>query len=171
MTDTNYGPRTKDMVKNALMIFLYEPALQHYKKKLHAISSKNMLLTHADHNSFRYKGTLYNCENTPAPRQWNMLSKLLYPAMEEYLQEWDAICLTEIPQLDGFIVRVMNRTHNHADWLRIFPEGVRYCLQNFSISYATPPVAMSDEDVQVFKQEHSVPLTMMRERLVMNLLY
>ena len=165
-----HDPKTKAQIKNMLYNFLYGHVREVFQKRLEDIITRNMILTNAQHKSFTYKGIFYSCDNTSPPRRMNKLVPQLVPDMEGYLREVTQLNNTELPYVLGFIDQVLNSTNNLQDYLRIFPKSVHKPIQDLINSCPCHDKNLSDEEVQQLQEQNNQSISLMKQRMAINLL-
>jgi hypothetical protein len=170
MEPLRHDPLTKIQIKEALYDFLYTPVVDSMAARLKALIVKNALLGGYHHKSFHHKGVLYSCDDTPAPKRWNRLLPQLKPMMEEYLRDMDAINRRELPFVLGFINQVLNSSNNFGDYLKLFPDCLHPPLQKLQESCPCHTKALGDDTINSMTQTNLVPINMIKQRMVTNLL-
>lgn len=169
--ELQHDPRTKQQIKELLYDLLYRPILQSYQKQLKNIILKNCQLQKSTHESMMYRGEVYvsmDCTTAP-PRMVSPLHAQLKPEMDEYLKELSSLNSHELPYVLGYINQVLNSSNNLPDYLRLFPDSVHQPLLKL-ISYACRNPDLTDEDVETLRTRNAVPIELMKQRLVLNLL-
>lgn len=162
------------MIKDLLYTFLYGPVQKQFKARLDAIITKNTQLLGASHNSFIYKGIVYSCDPSQQPRKMNRLVPQLESLMDAYLKETDHINTHEAPYVLGFIIQVLNSSNDLQDYLKIFPSSIHRPIEDLIESLvASCPCSskqLTEEDIIALQIRNASAITMMKKRLVINLL-
>lgn len=164
-----HDPRNKQMIKNSLQSFLYEPAAQQFKTRLNTLVIRNSILAGYSHKSLTYKGDLYNCDNTKPPKKMNRIVPQLIPAMEDYLKDLKLLQQEEHYVL-GFITQVLNSSNSLQDYLRLLPAAVHRPVEKFIASCPCKESKLTEETVLAFRNRNQQYIDLMKQRMVRNLL-
>lgn len=170
MEQLQHDPRTKQLIKDVLYDFLYDPVVNNFQKRLDVIIVKNALLGGYSHKSFSYKGVLYSSDNGAPPRKANRLVPQLKASMDEYLSDLNAVNEKEIPFVIGFINQVLNSSNNLTDYLRVLPDSVHYPLEKLIDKCPCRDRKLNDDVVTQLKEKNKACIDMMKARMVTNLL-
>lgn len=165
-----YDPRTKQQIKEALYSFLYAPAQKQFKTQLDTLIIRNTILGGYSHKSFSFKGELYTCDTTPAPRKMNRLVTQLVPAMTEYLEEIKHLNDNELPYVIGYINQVLNSSHALQDYFRLLPAAVHRPIEKFSAACPCKQKVLSEDEVIALQHRSQHAINLMKQRMVRNLL-
>lgn len=159
----------KYSIKKSLIDTLYIPVERDLKKRLKAIAEQNCRLLGASHLSFSYKGTVFNTEHTLPPRYSNRLHYSLYGVMCEYLHERGQIDAYEKPLVIGGINHLLNSANNFEDVLLVLPVSLHLDLGDFTQAKAKD--RLTQEELEKLKETLKPAITLMKERMALNLLY
>jgi len=170
MEQLQFDPRTKAMVKDSLYEFLYGPVQRNYQSRLDSLIIRNTIAGGYATKSFHYKGNQYHCESGRPPRGWNKLMPHFKTEMDELLAEFDEINKREIPFVVGFIGQVLNASDSFVDYLRVFPDSVHQPIQKIMQTCPCCNQQLSDDKVDALITKHNNTITMMKHRMVQNLL-
>lgn len=170
METLQHDPFTKTQIKNALHAFLYDPVKKAFETRKEILVSKNSVLGGFTHRHFLYKGVVYNIETTPAPAKKNKLLPQLRDEMEDYLADLHRLNVEEMPYVVGFINHVLNTSNDFHDYLRLLPESVHQPIHALMATCPCRLQHLSDEAVAAFKAKNAESITLMKSRLVNNLL-
>jgi len=165
-----HDPRTKQNIKDMLYKVLYDPVQRQLKTQIDDIIMRNTIIGRHSHKSFIYKGTVYSCDNTPAPVRKNRLDPSLREAMETYLAEIKRLNEEEVPYVLGFINQVLNSSEGMQDYLKLFPDALHPPLLNLAATCPCKTSMLPEEKVALLKEKNQSAITLMRERMVLNLL-
>ncbi len=165
-----HDPRTKIQIKDALYEHLYAPLDKQFKDRLQQIAIKNAVLSGHTHISFIYKNVVYNCDTTALPRKMNRLHAQLQPVMNDYLKEAKQLNEKEVPYVIGFITQVLNASNELHDYLRLLPQSVHHPVQSLIDTCPCRGKKLSEETVDLLQQKNQVPIQLMKQRMVNNLL-
>ena len=165
-----HDPRTKKQIKDALYAFLYNPVLKNFERKLEQLITKNSVLLGNAEGSFMYKGELYSNPTASIPRKINRLHKSLYVYMDEYLEEIRQLNTQELPYVLGFIGQVLNASNDLSDYLLVFPPSVHHPVEKLIASCPCKTKKLTPEDVLTIQKNNQVPINLMKQRMVTNLL-
>ena len=148
---------------------LYLPVAQDLKKQLKAIAEQNCRLLGVSHLSFSYKGVVFYTEHTLPPRYSPRLHSSLYGAMSEYLHESGQINAYEKPIVLGGINHLLNSTNNIEDVLVVLPSSLHSDLE--VCSRDTTKARLNQKKLEKLKETLKPAITLMKERMALNLLY
>ena len=165
-----HDPRTKSQIKDMLCNFLYEPVRKQFKHRLDTLISRNTAIIGASHQSFTYRGNLYNNDPAPVPRKLNRLVPQLVPEMESYLADLNLVNSKEMPYVVGFINQVLNASNDLHDYLRILPASLHPPIQNLIATCPFRTKRLSDDEVQEMQTKNQQSIDLVKQRMVTNLL-
>ncbi len=169
-TSLQHDPKTKQQIKDALYEHLYGPALKKFKTRLDTLIVKNSVSLGNSETSFMYKGDIYQMDQTPLPRKMNRLIKILHPAMDEYLRELQKLNNYELPYVMGFINQVLNASNDPQDYLLILPQSLHYPVEKLIASCPCRNKKLTVEGIQDIQIRNQIPISLMKQRMVVNLL-
>lgn len=166
-----HDPRTKQQVKDILYKFLYTPAKEKYERRLKEIIIKNCQLIGNANESFIYRGITY-CVNDDVrlPRRMNRLDSALHQEMDKYIADTKQLNEHELPYVLGFINQVLNSSNDLQDYLKILPESVHKPIQALIDTCGCRMPKLAPETVLEIQTKNQIPIQLMKERLVQNLL-
>ena len=165
-----HDPRTKQQIKDAIYGFLYEPILRQFQTRLDGIIVKNCVLLGNSEKSFIYKGVTYSTSNTQLPLKMNRLQKQLFMDMEDYLKEIRHLNNYELPYVLGFISQVLNSSNHLNDYLRILPPAVHRPVEKLIQSCPCRTNRLTQEGIETLQNNNKVPINLIKQRMVNNLL-
>ena len=165
-----HDPRMKSQIKDMLCNFLYEPVRKQFKHRLDTLISRNTAIIGASHQSFIYKGNLYNNDPSPVPRRLNRLVPQLVPEMDAYLADLKQLNDKEVPYVLGFINQVLNSSNDLHDYLRLLPSSVHQPIQKLIDSCPCRTKKLTDEQVQELQARNKQSIDLVKQRMVTNLL-
>lgn len=172
MEQLQFDPRTKAMVKDSLYEFLYGPVQRSYQTRLDSLIIRNTIAGGHPTKSFHYRGNQYQCEGgTRPPRGWNKLMPQFKDEMDALLAEFSDINNRELPFVIGYIGQVLNSSNSFMDYLRLFPDSVHQPIKQIMETCPCCSQQLSDEKVEELINKHQSAITMMKHRMVQNLLY
>ena len=154
----------KQITKDALHAFLFEPVNTSLKKQLEHVVYRNCVVCHYTHRSVTYKGVVYNFDTEAPPRRWNRLTAELRPTMDKIIQETEELANYEVPYVMGYITQVLNSSEYFADYLALLPECVHPAFRKILHTIPTPSLEPAKK---VFNQK---AVDLIKQRMVMNLL-
>ena len=169
-TQLQHDPRTKSQIKEALYEFLYEPTMKQFKARLEQIISKNCLAQKTDDRCFSYKAVVYQSEDATVPFKKLRLAPSLYDLMDQYLLELDELNRQEIPYVVGFINQVLNASNEFGDYIKLFPDSVHRPLNKMVANCPCKTTKLSDDAVMDLLIRNQSSITLIKKRLVINLL-
>ena len=167
-----YDPRTKQMIKDKIYAHLYEPTKRQFSKRLKAIVQQNSTLNQNAQVCFRYNGEIYfdHDHKPPFPQPINQLHLSLHSVMDEYLQDLDKLNTEELPYVLSYITQVLNSSDHLPDYFKLFPTSVHSVIQELIDSCVCRAEAITPEKAEVIKKKNIVPIELMKQRMVLNLL-
>lgn len=155
---------TKQLIKDTLHEFLFEPINASLKKQLEHLIYRNCVVSHYTHKSVAYKGVVYNVDTEAPPRRWNRLAPEFRPIMDKMLQETAELVNYEVPYVMGYITQVLNSSEYVADYLALLPDCVHPAFRKLLKTLPTPSVEPAKK---VFNQK---AVDLIKQRMVTNLL-
>lgn len=170
MDPLQYDPRTKQMIKEALYSYLYDPVKARFQHRLDTIIIRNTLLGMHRHKSFSYKGETYSCDSQPLPRKRNPLLLAIKPEMDAYLKELKELNERELPYVLGFIHQVLNASNNLQDYLRLLPASVHSPVSRIIASCPCQSKSLSNERVCELQEQNLMSINLMKTRQALNLI-
>lgn len=166
-----YDPKTKRMIKEHIFDFLYKPVNKDFDRRLKTIIVKNANLHGNDQAWISYRGEYYTFdENQKRVRPVNRLKPELQTLMDEYLEDKSRLDDKEIPYTLGFIVHVLNASNSIQDYFRLFPESMHKPLKDLLAKCACREERLKQETIDDIKRRNSIPIELMKKRMVLNLL-
>lgn len=166
----SHDPRTKQQIKDILYRLLYDPVQRNFKTQLEGIITKNAILGRMSHASFFYRGELYSCDAAPPPRKANRLLPQMVPIMDTYLAEMKELNDKEVPYVLGYINQVLNSTNTLTDYLRLLPESVHGPLKEIISTCPCCTQKLSAETVSALIEKNQNPISMIKQRMAINLI-
>lgn len=165
-----HDPRSKQLVKDALYDYMYRPTMNYYQGLLAAIIDNNDIITRTTDKCFSYKGELYSYGNGKLPLIKKKLVASLHKRMDVYLAELAALNRTELPYVLGFINQVLNSSVAIRDYISVFPTAIHGPLENMVLTCPCKKGKLSLFTVEKLKKDNSKPISLMKQRLLSNLL-
>lgn len=170
MEPIQHDPQTKTQIKNALYAFLYAPVTRAFNERIADLISRNTIIGGYSHKHFIYKGVVYNGDTTTPPVRKNRLVVQLRDPMDEYLREQNTLNTKELPFVMGFINQVLNSSNNLSDYLRVLPESMHAPIHELQATCPCRATSLPQEKVELLKNTNQVSITLIRQRLVTNLI-
>lgn len=165
-----HDPRTKQMIKDMLYAFLYEPVQRQFKQRLDILINRNTVITGATHASFTYKGTLYTNDQASPPRKLTRLVPALHPEMDAHLAELRQLNDREVPYVLGFITKVLNSSNDLHDYLRVFPNSLHQPIEALIASCPCRTKRLTEAEVVEMQTKNQQSIDLVRQRMATNLL-
>lgn len=165
-----HDAKTKSVIKDALYMFLYAPVIKQFKGRLETLIERNTIICGTDHKHFIYKGVLYNGDTTVPPMKRTRLVAALRAPMDDYLRDLSELNDKELPYVLGFINQVLNSSNDLTDYMRVLPESIHYPLKKLMATCPCRATHLSEERVDLLKTKNQTPITLMKQRMVTNLL-
>lgn len=157
-------PQVKQLIKDTLYEFLFEPANKSLQKQLESVVYRNCVMSHYTHKSVAYKGFVYNFDTEAPPRRWNRLIPELRPTMDKILFETEELSRYEVPFIMGYITQVLNSSEHLSDYLALLPDCVHPAFKKILHILPSPSLEPAKK---VFNQK---AVDLIKQRMVTNLL-
>lgn len=165
-----HDPRTKQQLKDLLYGFLYGPLEKHFKTRLDTLIMRNSSMCGNTHPAFSYQGNIYSIDERHQARKINRLNPALHTAMQEYLKEVTHLNNKEMPYVIGFINQTLNSTNSLQDYLRVLPDSVHSPIVRLIDTCPCKECLLSNEAVEALKTRNADSITLMKRRMLTNLL-
>lgn len=170
MEQLQYDPKTKQLLKENLIGFLYKPLREQLKTRLDTLIVRNTLLGGYSHKSFVYKGEFYTCDSGVPPRKANRVVQQLIPLMNEYLQEIKQLNEEELPYTLGYINQVLNSSSDLQDYLRLLPAALHRPIEELSYMCPCRTRHISEVQAKEIELKNEASINLIKQRMVRNLL-
>jgi len=164
-----YEPLTKTQIMEMLDDFLYERITTDFTRRLNELIDKNSLLIASSHKSFSYKGKRYSNDTNRFPVKANSLVEQLHPSMNEYLEELKAVVHEKLYTV-GYVKQVLNSSNNPNDYLRLLPSFMHRPIQDLINTCPCRNHSLSADKVKEINDKNIEPLSLIKQRMVKNLL-
>lgn len=158
-------------VREAILGVLYDPVQRDLNKRLKSIAEQNCRLHGLSHLSFSYKGSVFNAERTLPPRYTDRLDKSLHNLMTEYQHDRDQINDYERPIVIGGINHLLNSIHSFEDVLLVLPATLYSAIEYLKTNFPSSQKRLTQEELEKLKETLKPAITLMKERMALNLLY
>jgi len=170
--ELTYDPRTKQLIKDKIYAHLYEPTKRQFNNRLKSVVQQNSTLNQNAQVCFRYKGEIYYDQEhkPPFPQPINQLHPSLHSIMDEYLQDLDKLNSEELPYVLSYITQVLNSSDHLPDYFKLFPTSVHSVIQELIDNCVCRADAITPEKANAIKSKNTVPIELMKQRMVLNLL-
>jgi len=160
-------PTKKYNVRLMLEEFIYKPAETKLEKKLNAIMNSHSIDDPHRSMAFMFKGQVYAPKDYRSPGKITLLSRRLYPNMEEWLKETNKLQEEKI-KASNYLTCILNEAENLADLQALLPECLHPGLGiTGSASHSS---LLTPEHIEAVNHQHTDSIQMIKERLVLNLL-
>lgn len=170
MDALEHDPRTKQQIKEALYAYIYGPVSRQFQQRMESLVLRNTNAGGFFHKHFVYKGLVYNVDTTPAPLKRNRLLPEFRAEMDQYLEDVNQLNNQELPYVLGFITQVLNSSNSLADYLKVFPEAIHSPLHELMNTCPCRIGHLSGEKVQYLLEKNQTPVSLIKQRLVTNLI-
>lgn len=170
--ELTYDPRTKQLIKDKIYAHLYEPTKAQFKKRLKAIVQQNSTLHQNAQVAFRYNGEIYfdHEYKPPFPQPINQLHPSLHSLMDEYLEDLDMLNTEELPYVLNYITQVLNSSDHLPDYFKLFPSSIHAVIQELINNCVCRADSITPDKAEDIKRKNTVPIELMKQRMVLNLL-
>lgn len=170
-TEMVYDPKTKRLIKDTLFDFLYKPVRLHHQKQLDTLITNNSKLMGNSQRRLMYKTRIYEMDDPgPMDRPVNQVHKDLRPLMKDYIESLQRLNDEELPYVLGFINQVLNSSNSIQDYFKVFPESVHPPIQKLVDKCACRTEHLAPQTVTKIRNRNQIPIDLMKQRMVMNLL-
>jgi len=170
MYDLQHDPRTKQMIKDMLYSYMYEPVLKQFKHRLDTLITQNSVMVGATHNSLTYKGVFYSVDQSAPPRKLNRLDPRLKQQMDEYLEDLKQLNNHELPYVLGFINQVLNSSNSVKDYLDVLPTAIHQPLLKLVETCPCRHCNLTPEKVSEIQDMNKTAIQLLKQRIVTNLI-
>lgn len=170
MTPLQHDPKTRSQIKDALWDMMYGPVKAYYKTLLDGWIARNTTLQNLAHASFIYRSVIYKNDIRTLPKKQNRLDESLHQEMDSYLAEVKKFNDTEVPSVLGLIDQVLNTGNSLPDYLRLLPEAVHSPLNHLISTCPCKTLKLTDQEVTQFQEKNKSPLTLMKQRMITNMI-
>lgn len=160
-------PTKKYNVRLMLEEFIYKPAEAQLEKKLNALMNSHSIDDPHRSMAFMFKGQVYAPKDYRSPGKITLLSRRLYPNMEEWLKESNKL-QEEKTKASNYLTCILNEAKNLADLQALLPECLHSGLSR--IGSTSDPSLLTPEHIEAVNHQHTDSIQMIKERLVLNLL-
>lgn len=163
--------RVKQQLKTHIYEHLYDPVERKNRQQIKELVLANSKALASSQEGFMYRGEWYSLNTSRIPpRLKNRLIASLQPAMDEYLTAVNTLCAYEKPYVLGFINRVLNASDSIDDYLRVFPSSLHPPLKEMTDICPASPSVFTDSAAAALQADNETAITLMKSRLVLNLL-
>lgn len=166
----HHDPRTKSQIKDLLYASLYDPIQRQFQKRIQDLVNKNCSLISSTHKSFIYKGELYNNDTIKPPVRLNRLVVQLRPMMDDYLKDIKELNDRELPYVLGFINQVLNSSNSLQDYLKLLPPSMHQPLKKMIETCPCRACSLSEDKIKAITDKNIEPISLIKQRMVKNLL-
>jgi hypothetical protein len=167
-----YPPLTKVAIKYSLQRYLYSAVLDDFQNRIDEIIEQNTILGKYNSKHLFYKGNYY-FGNGPvlwaSVRKYNKLVPDLKDKMEQYLKDKKEFEEEEHYVL-GFFNQVLNASTKLEDYLKIFPECLHSALKKMFAPFPEYPGSLEDSVIAEIIKKNKKPISLIKQRMVLNLL-
>lgn len=170
MESLQHDPKIKQQIKDILYDLLYAPVHRRFQNQLNQLIIQNTLAGKFTHKSFIYKGELYTCDTTPAPRKMNRLLPQFHANMEAYIAEVTALNKSELPYVLGFINQTMNASNELHDYLRVFPSSIHGPIKHLIDTCTCRTKKLTEAEVAELLANNESARQLMMQRMAINLI-
>ena len=166
---TRVNPYLKQDVLAMISEHVYSAAHQRMNKRLEEIITKNASMIGSGDMVLSYRGEYYSCQGF---RRTEKKTNRILPILRSYMDEWinDNNALhDEIGLVETYLATVLNASNNVSDYFRLLPDCVHPALQPYAQQPNVQP-SLSDEQVQAIQAKNQKAMSMIKQRLLLNLI-
>lgn len=168
---TNNTLVSRSIVKDAIYDYLYDPVMTDFGNRLVGIVDENSALHGNEQRCFTYRGHLYTRDpHWIDSKPLNRLHPSLYDEMNRFLKDKDDLKTGEQPYVNGYLNQVLNISKTMEDCLELLPSGVHKPVYDFIDRWGTASVTLDAGIIERFLKRNQLPLQMLKQRLLLNLL-
>lgn len=167
-----YPPLTKTAIKYSLQRYLYSAVLDDFQNRIDEIIEQNTILGKYDRNHLFYKGKYYFGNGSVlwgSVRKYNKLVPDLKDKMEQYLKDKKEF-EEEKHYVLGFFNQALNASTKVEDYLKIFPECLHSELKKIFASSPKYQGSLEDSVITEIIKKNEKPISLIKQRMVLNLL-
>lgn len=161
-------PAHKLQLRDKLDQFVYGPAKKKLDAKLASIMESHSIDAPNRSLAFMFKGTIYAPENYRSPSKITLLTRRLYPYMDEWVAERNRLDDERI-EASGYFTCMLNESSHLGDLMALLPDCLHPALS--SGEQYQPPSSIDPARVQQLMNQHSHSIQKVKERLVLNLIF
>lgn len=168
-TSARLDREQKQIILQEVFGYIYSESVKRTKARLEELITKNTSLVGSGDFVFFYKGEHYSCEGAKRTvRKTNSLNPLLKPFMDEWIEEQIAL-KDEHSLVKAYLASVFNASNNVSDYTRTLPDCLHPALRPFNhLRNRHEPI--SEELVQSLKEKNKRAISMIKQRLFLNIL-
>lgn len=166
---TRVNPYLKQDVLAMISEHVYSAAHRRMNKRLEEIITKNTSMIGSGDMVLSYKGEYYSCQGVRrTEKKTNRILPILRPYMDEWINDNNALH-DEIGLVETYLATVLNASNNVSDYFRLLPDCVHPALQPYAQQPNVQP-PLSDEQVQAIQAKNQKAMSMIKQRLLLNLI-
>ena len=90
--------------------------------------------------------------------------------MDDYLKEVEQLNKKELPFVIGFINQVLNSSNDFQDYFKLLPEAIHAPLEAVMVTCPCRHRHLTEQDIQAIKDKNATNITLLKKRLMQNLL-
>mgnify|MGYP006423515579 CR=1 FL=1 len=167
----SHDPRCKQVIKEEILSFIYEPVKKNYINRLIKIIARNDDIHKTNQGCFRYRGEIYKREkDIVLPRKINSLHDSLKGEMDQYIADLEHLNSHEFPYVSNFVNQMLNATNSFQDYYAILPESMHQPLINLAKTCPCVVHHLDHNSIQNIRIQNTHSIELLKERLVKNLL-
>lgn len=167
----NYDKTTKQLIKDRIHAFLYDPVEKQFQDRINILIRKNSVLCGNSQVWMSHKGVYYTMDTTTLrPKPINKLKPELQVFMDEYLKDKEQLNYKELPHVMGYINQVLNLSSSLQDYLKLLPESLHPPIKELMEHCACREDRLNQQVIQRVNQTNQVPIELIKKRMVLNLL-
>lgn len=168
-TSTRLDREQKSVILKEVMYYIYAHSDKRLKTQLEEIITKNTALVGKGDLFLFYKGNHYMCEGAyRTERKSNQLVSILKPYMDEWIAD-QAAFIDERSLVNAYLASVFNASHNVSDYTRILPDCLHPALRPF-LHLRNRHEPISEEQVQAIQEKNKRAVSMIKQRLLLNII-
>lgn len=166
--DLDFDPKTKSQIKQMLYEYIYSPVAARFEKRLLNIIRRNQVATKNTAEAFRYRTEVYGKAQPTfrVPR----LDASLHADMNAYLEDLEKLNQTELPFVLGYLNQVLNSSNTLQDYLLLLPDSIHQPIKDLIDQCGCRTTKLSADEVARIIAANNLPIEMLKQRLVLNLL-
>lgn len=166
-----YDAKTKQLIKDTLYEHLYGPVKADYQKRLDTIIMANSTAHKNRQRRLLYKNDTYEMTDPGVvERPVNVTHPDIRPMMADYVDDLTRLNTEELPYVLGFINQVLNSSNSLKDYFAVFPESVHGPIQALADQCGCKTRHLEAESVARLRERNRIPIDLMKQRMVLNLL-
>lgn len=165
------NPTLKLAIKRNIETYLYKEPLAKLRAELELLITSNDALSNTCTYLFTYRGKRYKWYDTvPLKYGTPLLHPSLHERMDAYIQSMKYLTDYEVPLTMGYVQNVLNTSDRVHDYLHLLPSALHPAIESLAKEVCGSKVLTFD-DAEKMVKTHEKSIDLIKERLMLNLLF